>query len=62
MTIYSETYTESWGATGKQYLVSTFNTDKVKIRDKYELDYRLDELVLKFKRYEIDTRNKFIIY
>ena len=63
MTIYKETYTKLWGANGKEYLVSTFNTDKVKIRDKYDREYSLDllgKLMLKFKRHEIVSR-RFII-
>ena len=54
MTIYSETYTKLWGASGKTYLVSTFNTDKVKIYGKYEqvptLEITLNELTKIFKR------------
>ena len=55
MTIYSETYSKLWGANGKTYLVSTFNTDKVKIYIKYNLEAgahesTLNEFVKIFKR------------
>ena len=51
MTVYSETYTELWGSHGKVYLVSTFNTDKVKIYAKYSVeDGALNEFVKMFKR------------
>lgn len=57
MTIYSETYSKLWGASGKSYLVSTFNTDNVKIRDKYSLEdgaheKTLNKFVKIFKRDE----------
>lgn len=54
MTVYSETYTELWGANGKTYMVSTFNTDKVKICSKYnrysDHEKTLNEFVKMFKR------------
>ncbi len=65
MTIYSETYTDLWGSHGKTYLVSTFNTDKVKIYSKDDRygahEKTLNDFVKMFKRDEISTRN-FIIY
>lgn len=55
MTVYLETSTREWGATGKSYLVSTFNTDKVKIYNKYSLEdgaheKTLNDFVKMFKR------------
>ena len=55
MTVYSETYTELWGSHGKVYLVSTFNTNKVKIYDKYSVEdgaheKTLNNFVKMFKR------------
>ena len=66
MTVYLETSTREWGATGKYYLVSTFNTDKVKIYSKDDRygahEKTLNDFVKMFKREEISTRKKFIIY
>lgn len=54
MTVYSETYTESWGSHGKSYLVSTFNTNVVKIYSKYNRygahEKTLNNFVKMFKR------------
>lgn len=66
MTVYLETSTREWGATGKSYLVSTFNTNKVKISNKYSLEdgaheKTLNKFVKMFKRDEISTR-RIIIY
>jgi hypothetical protein len=54
MTIYSETYSDLWGSHGKTYMVSTFNTDKVKIYSKDDRygahEKTLNEFVKMFKR------------
>lgn len=65
MTIYSEIYSEYYGANGRSYMVSTFNTDKVKIYNKYSIEdgaheNTLNEFVKIFKRDETISK-RFVI-